>query len=199
MKRGNKTKVLLELLILLIFTTSQVKAFEESIFEDEDIYRQALPPSPPSTGITAPGTKWCGPGNTSSSYNDLGTQRETDMCCRDHDHCDDILEARSTFRGLNNSDWFPILKCSCEQKFINCLQAVNNMISNTLGHVYYSARSLCIAEGHPIVSCKQYMEGTFRKRCIRYNVDKKRPKIWQFYEMPFYTESSKKQLNKTKK
>lgn len=83
------------------------------------------------------------------------------------------------------------LKCSCEQKFINCLQAVNSVISNTLGHIYYSARGKCLALGHPIMSCKQYQEGTFRKRCIRYNIDKRRSQVWQLYDMPFYTTVSK--------
>ncbi|KAM7343692.1 phospholipase A2-like [Cochliomyia hominivorax] len=190
MKRLLKIDIFPKILILLVLITTQVNAFEESIFEDEDIYRQALPPAQPPSGITAPGTKWCGPGNTSSSYDDLGTQRETDMCCRDHDHCSVILEAKSTLHGLNNTDWFPILQCSCEQKFINCLQAVNNMISNTLGHIYYSARHFCLAEGYPIKSCKQYQEGTIRKRCIRYKVDKTKSKIWQLYDMPFYTPSN---------
>lgn len=84
------------------------------------------------------------------------------------------------------------LKCSCEQKFINCLQAVNNMISNALGHVYYGARKICLAEGHPIKSCKQYQESTFGNRCIRYNIDKKKPKKWQFYDMPYYSTNKPK-------
>ena len=101
-------KRLLQIKILILITMQLVASFEESIFEDEDIYRQALPPAPPHTGITAPGTKWCGPGNTSSNYDDLGTQRETDKCCRDHDHCDDILEPHTTLHGLNNTDIFPM-------------------------------------------------------------------------------------------
>lgn len=108
MKRFIKTNHLCEILIFLTLIITQINAFEESIFEDEDIYRQALPPSPPSTGLTVPGTKWCGPGNTSTSYDDLGTQRETDMCCREHDYCDVILEPGTLLFGLNNTDWFPM-------------------------------------------------------------------------------------------
>lgn len=36
------------------------------------------------------GTKWCGPGNTASGYDDLGSHSDVDACCRDHDHCDNI-------------------------------------------------------------------------------------------------------------
>ncbi|KAI8122013.1 Phospholipase A2 isozymes PA3A/PA3B/PA5 [Lucilia cuprina] len=127
-----------------------MRAFEESILK-EDIYRTSLTPSHPTTGITAPGTKWCGPGNTSTSYNDLGTQRETDMCVV-------IMIINKIYIScLNNSDWFPILKCSCEQKFINCLKKRQN---------------LCIAEAI-LLSVVTVYGGTFRKRCIRIMVDKK--------------------------
>ncbi|XP_030375268.1 phospholipase A2 [Scaptodrosophila lebanonensis] len=160
---------------------------DEAIFEDEDIYNQALPPVPHS-GITAPGTKWCGPGNTASSYDDLGREKETDKCCRAHDHCPEIMESQTTLHNLPiNTDWFPILKCTCEQEFINCLQQVNTVTSNTLGRIYYGTRKKCFAEGYPTTGCKQYQAGTFRKRCIRYNVNKRSAKVWQFYDMPFYT------------
>ncbi|XP_067633582.1 phospholipase A2 [Eurosta solidaginis] len=170
--------------LLLLITVS---AFEDdSIFEEEDIYNQALPPIP-YTGLTAPGTKWCGPGNTAANYNDLGTQREVDMCCRDHDHCEEILEPRQTLHGLNNNGFFPILKCTCEQKFLNCLQSLRDMVANILGRVYFGTRGKCFAFGHPIVRCLEHQNGTFGQRCIRYGIYKNRPKIWQFYDMPFYT------------
>ncbi|XP_017469074.1 PREDICTED: phospholipase A2 large subunit-like [Rhagoletis zephyria] len=172
--------------IILILATIAYAFEDESIFEDEDIYKQALPPVP-HTGITVPGTKWCGPGNTAANYDDLGTQRETDTCCRAHDHCEEILEPRQTLYGLNNTDLFPILKCTCEQTFLNCLQAINDMMSNTLGRVYFGTRKKCFANGYPIVRCRQHQNGTFRRRCIRYEVGKRPPKIWQFYDMPFYS------------
>ncbi|XP_037713191.1 phospholipase A2 [Drosophila subpulchrella] len=160
---------------------------DEAIFEDEDIYTQALPPVP-QTGITVPGTKWCGPGNTAANFEDLGRERETDKCCRAHDHCDEIIEPHAVLHRLPaNTDWFPILKCTCEQQFINCLQAVNSLTSNTLGRIYYGSRSKCFDNGYPTIECKQYQEGTFRKRCIRYKVDKTKAKVWQFYDMPFFT------------
>lgn len=67
------------------------------------------------------------------------------------------------------------------------MQAANTAVSNTMGRVYYGARSLCFGFGHPIVTCKQYQEGVIRKRCVLYVVDTAKEKIWQFYEMPFYT------------
>lgn len=95
-------------LLLLSFIGGSLAFGDEAIFEDEDIYNQALPPVE-HTGLTVPGTKWCGPGNTAANYDDLGRERETDKCCREHDHCDDIMEAHSSIHGLpNNTDWFPM-------------------------------------------------------------------------------------------
>jgi len=72
------------------------------------IYNQALPPVP-HTGITVPGTKWCGPGNTAANFEDLGRERETDKCCRAHDHCDEIIEPHAVLHRLPaNTDWFPM-------------------------------------------------------------------------------------------
>ncbi|KAH8371710.1 hypothetical protein KR093_008580 [Drosophila rubida] len=181
-------------LIYLTFLCSFIAATcafgDEAIFEEEDIYNQALPPVP-HKGITVPGTKWCGPGNTADNFEDLGHERDTDKCCRAHDHCEEIIEPHDSLHGLPiNTDWFPILKCSCEQQFINCLQAVNTMTSNTLGRIYYGTRKQCFALGYPTTGCKQYHEGTFRKRCVRYTVNKRAAKLWQFYDMPFYTNAA---------
>lgn len=75
----------------------------------------ALPPAN-TTGMTAPGTKWCGPGNTAANYNDLGKHRDTDMCCREHDHCEDIVESQQMLHGVFNTDWFPMQVLKAFQK-----------------------------------------------------------------------------------
>ncbi|KAL9925335.1 phospholipase A2-like isoform 2-T2 [Glossina fuscipes fuscipes] len=94
--------------IFVIFLIRTVQGFEESIFEDEDIYRIYVPAQPPSSSTIVPGTKWCGPGNTAANYDDLGNLREVDMCCRDHDHCESIIMPDVTLHNLYNSDWFPM-------------------------------------------------------------------------------------------
>ncbi|XP_063896671.1 uncharacterized protein LOC126055209 [Helicoverpa armigera] len=55
------------------------------------------------------GTKWCGPGDISDSYNDLGTEREADMCCRDHDKCPDFIHGGETKYDLTNDGFYTSL------------------------------------------------------------------------------------------
>jgi secretory phospholipase A2 len=57
--------------------------------------------------LTMPGTKWCGPGNTASNYNDLGFYSREDECCRAHDNCDNIA-GKQTKYGLTNDDVFTV-------------------------------------------------------------------------------------------
>jgi hypothetical protein len=55
---------------------------------------------------TFPGTKWCGPGNTASSYDDLGPDRETDICCRTHDLCPISVDPGHQQCGFKNKGHF---------------------------------------------------------------------------------------------
>lgn len=52
------------------------------------------------------GTKWCGAGNISESYEDLGPEVETDRCCREHDYCPDSIEGFGSKHGLDNNSPF---------------------------------------------------------------------------------------------
>lgn len=56
--------------------------------------------------VIFPGTKWCGDGNVAANYNDLGELKETDKCCRTHDHCDKTIEAWKSKFGLKNNTPF---------------------------------------------------------------------------------------------
>lgn len=104
----------LKVIVCFFFAISTVRKvyanFEEySIFEDDDIYGKPVT----VTNITGntetmifPGTKWCGPGDIAKNYNDLGTYRETDKCCREHDNCGDLILPRKSKHGLENPDSF---------------------------------------------------------------------------------------------
>ncbi|XP_058122876.1 phospholipase A2-like [Anopheles ziemanni] len=135
--------------------------------------------------LTVPGTKWCGPGNTASDYEDLGSNSEVDACCRDHDHCDNI-PAGETKYGLKNNDYFTRLHCKCDRDFQNCLRRVNTTFSNKLGNFYFTVRDQCYKKQHPIVDCAEHTNKVFLRRCVRYTLDTSRSDMWQWFDLPFY-------------
>ncbi|KAB7505464.1 Phospholipase A2 [Armadillidium nasatum] len=53
-------------------------------------------------------TKWCGTGNAAEGLDDLGTLRDLDLCCRDHDLCPEVLEPGETKHNLTNDSPFTI-------------------------------------------------------------------------------------------
>ncbi|SPP73142.1 phospholipase A2 large subunit [Drosophila guanche] len=138
-------------------------------------------------GIIVPGTKWCGPGNIALNYDDLGVERELDMCCRAHDNCQEKIPPQEKAYGLSNDGIFPIFSCACESAFRNCLTALRNTQSLTLGRIYFRGKDVCFANGHPTVSCRENQVEMFEKRCLSYRVDETQPKRWQFYDLAFYT------------
>lgn len=87
--------------------------------------------------IIYPGTKWCGTGDIASNYDDLGEERATDMCCRAHDHCPDIIPAYQTKHGLKNEDMFTKLSCECDETFRKCLRATKTDSSDIVGFLYF--------------------------------------------------------------
>lgn len=65
-----------------------------------------------------PGTKWCGAGNTSSNYDDLGDARDEDRCCRDHDFCAYTIEGFTRKWGYFNPRILSISHCDCDDKYV---------------------------------------------------------------------------------
>ncbi|KAH8271566.1 hypothetical protein KR018_008376 [Drosophila ironensis] len=139
-----------------------------------------------AVGIIVPGTKWCGPGNIADNYDDLGTERELDKCCRAHDNCPDKISTQGELHGLFNYGVFPIFSCECEAAFRSCLTALHSVQSLALGRIYFSSKEVCFASGHPIVSCWEKQHHLFEQRCLSYKLDESRPKVWQFYDLALY-------------
>ncbi|KAH8304546.1 hypothetical protein KR059_011892 [Drosophila kikkawai] len=142
-------------------------------------------------GFVIPGTKWCGPGNIANGYDDLGTERALDMCCRAHDNCRESIAPEGEIHGLQNDGMFPIFSCACESAFRNCLTALANYQSLFVGRTYFSTKKVCFAFGHPIVSCRETQGDMFEKRCLSYHVDKGQSQLWQFYDLALYTHVTK--------
>ncbi|XP_054154049.1 phospholipase A2 large subunit-like [Oppia nitens] len=107
--------------------------------------------------MTFPNTKWCGPGNTARSYHDLGEDRETDKCCREHDHCDINVDALDTgCGGVANNGLFTISGCHCDRKFRDCLSRVKPMESPAaiaILHLYTRFVPRCILVHHDKSKC----------------------------------------------
>ncbi|KAI8442043.1 hypothetical protein MSG28_005683 [Choristoneura fumiferana] len=101
-----------------------------------------------------PGTKWCGAGNVADSYDDLGSSRETDKCCRAHDFCPDVISAGETKYGLTNSAFYSRLSCECDEEFRRCLRTASTKTAKQIGTIYFNAlRTQCFREDYPVVGC----------------------------------------------
>lgn len=135
--------------------------------------------------LSYPGTRWCGPGNTASDYNELGQHKETDKCCRDHDHCDNIASGETKY-GLTNNDAFTRLHCRCDQEFNQCLIETHQQVSNKIGYTYFAVRNKCYKNEFPILECQKYETRFFLRRCVEYILDTSKPKSYQWFDLPFY-------------
>lgn len=114
------------------------------------------PVTPPPMGqsfITAivPGTKWCGPGDTAQSYDELGTSTEVDKCCRAHDHCPIKVKGMGAGHGLVNLSFYTKSHCACDDEFFSCLRRLNTPIARMIGNIYFNVIQVpCIEEDSPL-------------------------------------------------
>ncbi|XP_059144382.1 uncharacterized protein LOC131931556 isoform X2 [Physella acuta] len=85
-----------------------------------------------------PGTKWCGHGNLASNVSDIGYYNLTDVCCREHDHCDEYILPGETKFGVHNDQQYTICSCACDKKFRKCLQKVGTFTSRAVGSLFFN-------------------------------------------------------------
>ncbi|XP_072401464.1 phospholipase A2-like [Diabrotica undecimpunctata] len=138
----------------------------------------------PNQFFIYPGTKWCGAGNIAENDNDFGTEIETDKCCFAHDHCSDTIGGFQTKHGLTNPNFYTRLNCDCDNQFYDCLKSNNNMVSDQLGHIYFTALGTkCFSYQYPISGCSKY---TFfpTMKCVSYQVDETKEKEYQWFDIP---------------
>ncbi|KAI4882315.1 hypothetical protein NFI96_002579 [Prochilodus magdalenae] len=100
-----------------------------------------------------PGTLWCGAGNKALNFSDLGMFEETDKCCREHDHCKDIIESFGFNFGVFNTNIFTLSHCDCDTKFRSCLHKVNNTMSNMVGYGYFNVLKMRCFEFSQRMEC----------------------------------------------
>ncbi|XP_068272055.1 protein PROCA1 [Nyctibius grandis] len=100
----------------------------------------AAPPGQPRArrGLTYPGTLWCGAGSNADAYEQLGEHRDTDRCCRDHDHCQHVIHPFTARYGYRNLRWHTISHCDCDRRLKECLRRVNDTASRVVGQAFFN-------------------------------------------------------------
>ncbi|XP_055863257.1 phospholipase A2-like isoform X3 [Biomphalaria glabrata] len=85
-----------------------------------------------------PGTKWCGDGSLAVNYTDLGFYNDTDICCREHDHCDEFILPGKSKYGILNDQQYTICSCDCDKRLRSCLQNVGTFTSRAVGVLFFN-------------------------------------------------------------
>ncbi|XP_047236687.1 group 3 secretory phospholipase A2-like isoform X2 [Girardinichthys multiradiatus] len=85
-----------------------------------------------------PGTLWCGTGTKAAGFEQLGMFEKADKCCREHDHCSDIIPAFTVNYGVFNPNFFTVSHCGCDQRFRQCLLGTNDSISSVVGYSFFN-------------------------------------------------------------
>ncbi|XP_029651402.1 phospholipase A2-like [Octopus sinensis] len=123
-----------------------------------------------------PGTKWCGDGNISRNYDDLGNNEETDKCCRSHDHCVEYILPFTRRYGLFNWSIFTKCSCNCDNRFYDCLKNSTDAAADTIGYIFFNMLGReCFTS--------QYPDRCVRKilfLCVEHDFNKEKAKVMRF-------------------
>ncbi|KAJ8711109.1 hypothetical protein PYW07_008351 [Mythimna separata] len=130
-----------------------------------------------------PGTKWCGPGNVADNYDDLGVEAEADACCRDHDHCPDLIPGGESKHNLTNESFYTRLNCSCDDKFHDCLKSSNTKTAKYIGVIYFNTlQTKCFRKDYPTTECIK-KGGWFKTKCLEYAYNTTEDKQYQWFDV----------------
>uniref|UniRef100_A0A8B9PFV2 Phospholipase A2-like central domain-containing protein n=1 Tax=Apteryx owenii TaxID=8824 RepID=A0A8B9PFV2_APTOW len=97
-----------------------------------------LPPAPPGRLLGAgsplvPPAAPVAPGAFAA-----GEHRDTDRCCRDHDHCQHVIHPFTARYGYRNLRWHTISHCDCDRRLRDCLRRVNDTASRAVGQAFFN-------------------------------------------------------------
>ncbi|CAG2182911.1 unnamed protein product, partial [Oppiella nova] len=138
----------------------QIRKGEVPSYSDEDFpdeYNNKIDRNFFEGILIFPGTKWCGSGNIAEHENDYGSEKDTDQCCRQHDHCFDSIESGGTKYNLKNKAIHTKSHCYCDQEFTDCLKTVDKTVSKSIAKLYFNLIQVqCFKRDHPIVDCLEY-------------------------------------------
>uniref|UniRef100_H3A0T4 phospholipase A2 n=2 Tax=Latimeria chalumnae TaxID=7897 RepID=H3A0T4_LATCH len=115
-------------------------------------------------GFTYPGTLWCGVGNNADDYEHLGKFKDTDSCCREHDHCPHVIHPFTYKYGYRNFKWHTISHCDCDTRLKRCLRTVNDTSSRVVGQAFFNVIQVPCFEFHYQEQCvERYWYGWCKK------------------------------------
>ncbi|CAB4056892.1 unnamed protein product [Lepeophtheirus salmonis] len=129
-----------------------------------------------------------------------------------HDLCltvtGEYLSPGDCKNGLCNYSPVTRSPCQCDLQFVRCLRSAKTKVANALGRLFFNIAGLtCYKYEHPVKRCTEFARPQItrfppwllsamhinpspkRPRCKRYELDKSKPKIWQFFET-FYEENN---------
>ncbi|XP_015794174.1 phospholipase A2 [Tetranychus urticae] len=132
--------------------------------------------------LIAPGTKYCGPGNRSSSYDDLGRRVELDKCCRAHDNCPMSIGGFQSKYGLTNPQAYTSSRCDCDRELKSCLKKASETdVEATLtGVIYFNIlKTKCFQQVEPEGQCLEY-SGLLIKKCEKRAEPNATEPVYQF-------------------
>ncbi|XP_022653961.1 uncharacterized protein LOC111269234 [Varroa jacobsoni] len=112
---------------------------------------------------TYPGTLWCGPGDSASSYFELGSNAVIDRCCRDHDLCPiraapGEISVPLTWYSKpagSSTNLFTISHCRCDAAFKRCLHeagAIEPVAARALVFLYEVVTRQCLGDNGQLVA-----------------------------------------------
>ncbi|XP_047523644.1 phospholipase A2-like [Pieris napi] len=128
-------------------------------------------------------TKWCGSGTTANDYNELGNAWEEDQCCREHDHCSDVIPPERRKHNLLNDSAYTRTSCDCDDKFYRCLKKINSKTAYFIGVLYFNIyNAKCFKKDYKMTVCAT--KRTFFSKCKDYERDYSRPQLYQWFESP---------------
>uniref|UniRef100_A0A8B9H0N0 phospholipase A2 n=1 Tax=Astyanax mexicanus TaxID=7994 RepID=A0A8B9H0N0_ASTMX len=102
-----------------------------------------------------PGTLWCGAGHSALDFTELGLYVNTDMCCREHDHCKDSITSFGFNYGVLNTNIFTLSHCDCDKKFQQCLHKANDSMANVVGYGYFNVLKMRCFEFAERMECAE--------------------------------------------
>ncbi|XP_065345638.1 group 3 secretory phospholipase A2-like isoform X2 [Cloeon dipterum] len=121
-----------------------------------------------SWGI-APGTAWCGHGDSANKLRNLGVFARTDKCCRRHDHCPLLIGGFESRFGYFNFRPFTLSHCACDERFRTCLKLTGTGAANMVGKLFFNVvQTKCFVLKIEKV-CKKY---SWWGKCLRYKRQK---------------------------